>query len=77
LYNSGLVQRLTTSTARKLFAEVVNKAFYADQITVISRRGKDLAAVVPMSVVPDSTQPNGPGKKRPRGSFDAPKARAE
>lgn len=53
---------MTTSTARRLFAEIVNRAYYASEATVITRRGKDLAAVVPMPVLhPETDLP----KKKP------------
>ena len=40
--------RLNVSRARDEFPELVNRAAYAKERTVVSRRGKDVAAVVPM-----------------------------
>lgn len=40
--------RLNVSKAREEFSEVVNRAAYGKERTVVSRRGKDLAAVIPM-----------------------------
>jgi antitoxin Phd len=40
--------RLNVSKAREEFPEVVNRAAYGKERTIISRRGKDLAAVIPM-----------------------------
>ena len=40
--------RLNVSKARDEFPEVVNRAAYGKERTVVSRRGKDLAAVIPM-----------------------------
>jgi prevent-host-death family protein len=40
--------RLTVSKARVEFPDVVNRAAYAKERTIVSRRGKDVAAVVPM-----------------------------
>ena len=40
--------RLNVSKAREEFPEVVNRAAYGKERTVVSRRGKDLAAVIPM-----------------------------
>lgn len=40
--------RLNVSKAREEFPDVVNRAAYGNERTVISRRGKDLAAVIPM-----------------------------
>jgi len=40
--------RLNVSRARDEFPEVVNRAAYAKERTIVSRRGKDVAAVVPM-----------------------------
>jgi prevent-host-death family protein len=40
--------RLNVSKARQEFPEVLNRAAYGHQRTIVSRRGKDLAAVIPM-----------------------------
>jgi prevent-host-death family protein len=40
--------RLNVSKAREEFPEIVNRAAYGNQRTIVSRRGKDLAAVIPM-----------------------------
>ena len=40
--------RLNVSKARAEFPEVVNRAAYGKERTIVSRRGKDLAAVIPM-----------------------------
>jgi prevent-host-death family protein len=40
--------RLNVSKAREDFPEILNRAAYAKERTVVSRRGKDLAAVVPI-----------------------------
>jgi prevent-host-death family protein len=40
--------RLNVSKAREAFPEVVNRAAYGKERTIVSRRGKDLAAVIPM-----------------------------
>jgi prevent-host-death family protein len=40
--------RLNVSKAREEFPEVVNRAAYGKERTIVSRRGKDLAAVIPM-----------------------------
>ena len=40
--------RLNVSKAREEFPEVVNRASYGKERIIISRRGKDLAAVIPM-----------------------------
>jgi prevent-host-death family protein len=45
------MRRLLSSEARKDFSDVVHRAYYAKEITVITKRGRDLAAVVPMSMV--------------------------
>ena len=38
--------RLNVSKAREEFPEVVNRAAYGKERTIVSRRGKDLAAVI-------------------------------
>ncbi|MCX6637244.1 MAG: type II toxin-antitoxin system prevent-host-death family antitoxin, partial [Acidobacteria bacterium] len=40
--------RLNVSKAREEFPEVVNRAAYGKERTILSRRGKDLAAVIPI-----------------------------
>jgi prevent-host-death family protein len=40
--------RVTVSRARDEFPELVNRAAYANERIVVSRRGKDLAAVIPI-----------------------------
>ena len=40
--------RLNVSKAREEFPDLVNRAAYASERTIVSRRGRDLAAVVPI-----------------------------
>ena len=40
--------RLNVSKAREEFPEVLNRAAYGKERTIVSRRGKDLAAVIPI-----------------------------
>jgi prevent-host-death family protein len=40
--------RLNVSKAREEFPEVVNRAAYGKERTIVSRRGKDVAAVIPI-----------------------------
>jgi prevent-host-death family protein len=42
------MRRLNVSKAREEFPEVVNRAAYAKERTIVSRCGKDLAAVIPI-----------------------------
>jgi prevent-host-death family protein len=44
----NIMTRLNVSKVREEFPDVVNRAAYGNERTVISRRGKDLAAVIPM-----------------------------
>jgi len=46
LYDMSL--KFTTSTARAQFADLVNRAEYAGERTVVHRRNKPVAAVVPI-----------------------------
>jgi len=47
LYESyTTMPRLNVSKAREEFPEIVNRAAYAGERTVVSRRGKDLAAII-------------------------------
>ena len=41
--------RLSVSKARDEFPELVNRAAYGGERTIVSRRGKDLAAVIPIA----------------------------
>jgi len=40
--------RLNVTKAREEFPEILNRAAYGKERTIVSRRGKDLAAVVPI-----------------------------
>ena len=40
--------RLNVSRAREEFPDIVNRAAYGKERTIVSRRGKDLAAVIPI-----------------------------
>jgi prevent-host-death family protein len=40
--------RLNVSKAREEFPELINRAAYAKERTIVSRRGKDLAVVMPI-----------------------------
>jgi prevent-host-death family protein len=40
--------RLNVSKARQEFPELLNRAAYAKERTIVSRRGKELAAVIPI-----------------------------
>lgn len=40
--------RLNVSKARQEFPEIVNRAAYGNERTIVARRGKDLAAVIPI-----------------------------
>lgn len=40
--------RLNVSKARDEFPDIVNRAAYAKERTIVSRRGKNLAAVIPI-----------------------------
>ena len=44
--------RLNVSKAQKEFAEVVNRAAYGKELTIVSLRRKDLAAVIPIDDLP-------------------------
>ena len=41
-------KRLTTSTARSQFADIISRAEYAGERTVVHRRKKPVAAIVPI-----------------------------
>jgi prevent-host-death family protein len=43
-----MTTRLNVSKARDEFPDVVNRAAYGKERTIVSRRGKDLAALIPI-----------------------------
>ena len=45
------MDRVSTSEARKGFAEIINRVAYGKEPVVIGRRGKELAAVIPMAAL--------------------------
>ena len=51
-YERYTMTRLNVSKAREEFPEIVNRAAYGNERTIVSRRGKDLAAVIPMDDLP-------------------------
>lgn len=42
------MSKITAVDARQQFADIINRSTYAKERIVITRRGKDLAAVVPI-----------------------------
>jgi prevent-host-death family protein len=58
-----VLNRVTTSKARKNLADLVNAAYYAKTVTMITRRGKDIAAIVPASIAVQSA--GNPPKRQP------------
>lgn len=42
------MNRLNVSQARNEFPDLVNRAAFGNERTIVSRRGKDLAAVIPI-----------------------------
>ncbi len=44
----NFMNRLSVSKAREALPDLVNRAAYGKERTVLSRRGKDLAAVIPI-----------------------------
>jgi len=64
------VKRLPVSEARRVFPDLVHEAFYAGQITVLTRRGKgDVAAIAPVRLVnmkPNPAEPLDLGRSRDR-----------
>ncbi len=58
----SVMRRLLSSEARKDFSDVVHRAYYAKEVTVITKRGRDLAAVVPMTMVQAAARSEAKGK---------------
>lgn len=55
------MRKMSTAQARESLADVVNDAAYAGTRTVITRRGKDVAAIVPVSDLPQPEVPSPEG----------------
>lgn len=55
------MRKMSTAQARESLADVVNDAAYAGTRTVITRRGKDVAAIVPISDLPQPEMPSPEG----------------
>jgi len=51
LYNSFPVRRLDATEARKKFSDVLNWVCFGRETIVVTRHGRDIAAVVPMDKV--------------------------
>ena len=47
LYNSSLVRRLDATEARKRFSDLLNWVCFGGETVVVTRHGRDIAAVVP------------------------------
>jgi prevent-host-death family protein len=48
LYNLYMAKQFSTSTARTQFAEIISRAEYAGERTIVHRRKRPVAAVVPI-----------------------------
>jgi prevent-host-death family protein len=59
-----MARRLAITEARRDFADTVNRAHYGEEVTFITKHGKDIAAVVP--VTHPSLQGTLPPKKLPK-----------
>lgn len=46
-----MMRKISTGDARSRFAEIIKEAAHGSQRTVITRHGKDIAAVVPIADV--------------------------
>ena len=43
-----MLSTISTAEARKRFAEIVNKVAYGKETVVLTRRGEEIAALIPM-----------------------------
>jgi prevent-host-death family protein len=64
--NRYMVRRLTIVEARRDFADTIGRACFGGEITVVTKHGKDVAAVVPMAQLKTPIQT--PPKKPPQRS---------
>jgi len=56
VHSEYMMRRVPIVEARKEFAEMVNRACYGNEVTVVTKHGKDMAAVVPMTHLNAATQ---------------------
>jgi prevent-host-death family protein len=54
------MRKMSAGDARERFSEIVNEAAYADRRTVITRHGKEVAAIVPIGDLINPTKPTLP-----------------
>lgn len=55
------MRKMTTAQARDSLADIMNDAAYGGTRTVITRRGKDIAAIVPVTDLPQPEIPSPKG----------------
>lgn len=48
LMEIDIMAKISTVTARKQFAEVINRSAYGKERVILTRRGKDIVALVPI-----------------------------
>lgn len=58
------MRRLSMVEARREFADTLTRAHYRQEVTIITKHGRDIAAVVPMEQV--KPPPTLPLKKAPQ-----------
>ncbi len=56
----SLVRRLDATEARRKFSDILNSVCFGNETVVVTRHGRDIAAVVPMQ---QAIPPNGESKK--------------
>ena len=62
------MKKMESTQARQEFAETINEVAYGHRRIVVSRRGKDLAAIVPMDdldLIERCEEEEAEGRKRP------------
>lgn len=42
------MSRISTAEAREHFSEIINRAIYAKERILLTRRGKEVAAIIPL-----------------------------
>ena len=49
IYRGITMLKMTTVEARENFSDLINKAAYGNERVILTRRGKSLAAVIPLN----------------------------
>lgn len=76
MYTFEAMERVPVNQARRRFADILGRAQYAGEITLITKHDKEIAAVVPTDLLSGADQ-SVPKKKAQRVARGSMKIRAQ